>query len=118
MNIFVGNLSYEVTEDDLREEFSNFGEVASITIMKDKYTGQSRGFGFIEMPVLSEGQAAIIGLNGKMIHNRQINVSGARERFESGSRPQGGKKGGSSRGGWSRGSGKGGGGSRGGKGRW
>lgn len=118
MNIFVGNLAYEVTEEELREEFSSFGEVSSITIMKDKYTGQSRGFGFIEMPVLSEGQAAVNALNGKILQNRQINVSGARERSEGGgSRPGGGpKKGGGSRGGWSRG-GKGGG-SRGGKGRW
>ncbi len=115
MNIFVGNLAYEVTEDDLREEFSSFGEVTSVTIMKDKYTGQSRGFGFVEMPVLSEGQAAINGLNGKLLQNRQINVSGARERSEGG-RPQGGRKGGGPRGGWSRG-GKGGG-PKGGKGRW
>ena len=116
MIIFVGNLSYEVTEDDLREEFSSFGEVASITIMKDKYTGQSRGFGFVEMPVLSEGQAAIIALNGKMVQNRQINVSGARERSDSGRSP-GNKKSGGSRGGWSRGGGKWGGPRGGGKGR-
>ena len=118
MNIFVGNLSYDVTEDELREEFSSFGEVTSITIMKDKYTGQSRGFGFVEMPVLSEGQAAIIGLNGKTIQNRQINVSGARERSDSGGgRTQSSKRGGGSRNGWSRGGGRSGGSRGGGKGR-
>ncbi len=72
MNIYVGNLSYEVTEEELREEFTAFGEVASANIIKDKYSGQSKGFAFIEMPLLSAGQAAITGLNGKMLHNRAI----------------------------------------------
>jgi cold-inducible RNA-binding protein len=80
LNIYVGNLSYEVTEDELREEFAAFGEVASVSIIKDKYSGQSKGFAFIEMPLLSAGQAAITGLNGKMLQNRQIAVSGARPR--------------------------------------
>jgi cold-inducible RNA-binding protein len=83
LNIYVGNLSYEVTEDELREEFAAFGEVASINIIKDKYSGQSKGFAFVEMPLLSAGQAAINGLNGKMLHNRQIAVSGARPRTDS-----------------------------------
>jgi len=78
----VGNLSYEVTEEELRDEFAAFGEVASVNIIKDKYSGQSKGFGFIEMPLLSAGQAAINGLNGKMLHNRQISVSGARPRTD------------------------------------
>ena len=82
MKIYVGNLSYEVTEDELREEFAAFGEVASVTIMRDKFSGQSRGFGFVEMPSLSEGQAALTGLNGKLLANRELRVSGARERTE------------------------------------
>ena len=82
LNIYVGNLSYEVTEEELREEFTAFGEVASINIIKDKYSGQSKGFAFVEMPLLSAGQAAINGLNGKILHNRQIAVSGARPRTD------------------------------------
>ena len=82
MNIYVGNLAYEVTEEELREEFTAFGEVTSINIIKDKYSGQSKGFGFVEMPTLSQGQAAITGLNGKLLHNRQIAVSGARPRTD------------------------------------
>ena len=83
MNIYVGNLSYEVTEEELKDEFAAFGEVASVNIIKDKYSGQSKGFAFVEMPLLSAGQAAINGLNGKMLHNRQIAVSGARPRTDS-----------------------------------
>jgi len=84
MNIYVGNLSYDVTEDDLRAEFSAFGDVSSVSIIKDKYSGQSKGFAFVEMPVLHQGQAALTGLNGKKIKDRAINVSGARERGEGG----------------------------------
>ena len=83
MNIYVGNLSYEVTEEELREEFAAFGDVSSVNIIKDKYSGQSKGFAFVEMPLLSAGQAAINGLNGKSLHNRQIAVSGARPRTDS-----------------------------------
>ena len=67
MNIYVGNLSYDMTDDELRKEFEAFGQVSSVTIMKDKYRDNQGGFGFVEMPVLSEGQAAINGLNGKNI---------------------------------------------------
>ena len=106
MNIYVGNLSYDVTEEELREEFTAFGEVASVSIIKDKYSGQSKGFGFVEMPTLSEGQAAITGLNGKTLHDRALNVSGARPRSDSrSSRPYDSRRGG----GFSRG-GRGGGG--------
>ncbi len=80
MNIYVGNLSYDVTEEELREQFAAFGEVASVTIVKDKRSGQSKGFAFVEMPTLSQGQAAISGLNGKIFHERQMSVSGARPR--------------------------------------
>ena len=82
LNIYVGNLSYEVTEEELREEFTAFGEVTSASIIKDKYSGQSKGFAFVEMPLLSAGQAAITGLNGKILHNRQLAVSGARPRTD------------------------------------
>jgi cold-inducible RNA-binding protein len=82
LNIYVGNLSYEVTEEELRDEFAAFGEVASANIIKDKYSGQSKGFAFVEMPLLSAGQAAITGLNGKMLQNRAIAVSGARPRTD------------------------------------
>jgi RNA recognition motif-containing protein len=83
LNIYVGNLSYEATEEELREEFAAFGDVTSVNIIKDKYSGQSKGFAFVEMPLLSAGQAAINGLNGKMLHNRQLSVSGARPRSDS-----------------------------------
>lgn len=83
MNIYVGNLAYEVTEQELREEFEAFGEVTSVNLIKDKHSGQSKGFGFVEMPTLSQGQAAINGLNGKVFHNRQLAVSGARPRADS-----------------------------------
>jgi len=82
LNIYVGNLAYEVTEEELREEFTAFGEVTSASIIKDKYSGQSKGFAFVEMPLLSAGQAAITGLNGKILHNRQLAVSGARPRAD------------------------------------
>jgi RNA recognition motif-containing protein len=85
MNIYVGNLSYEVTEADLKQEFEAFGEVSSISIIKDNYSGQSKGFGFVEMPKLQEGQAAITGLNGKQIKGRAVTVNGARPKGEGGS---------------------------------
>ncbi len=65
MKIYVGNLSYEVTEQDLRQEFGAFGEVTSANIITDKYSGRPKGFGFVEMATKSEGEAAITGLNGK-----------------------------------------------------
>jgi RNA recognition motif-containing protein len=65
MNIYVGNLSYNVTDDDLRKAFEGFGQVESATVIMDKYTGKSRGFGFVEMPAKSEAQSAIEGFNGK-----------------------------------------------------
>jgi RNA recognition motif-containing protein len=82
MNIYVGNLPYEITEEEVRSEFESFGDVSSVTIPKDKYSGQAKGFAFIEMRVLSEGQAAIKGLNGKMLKDRKLTVNGARERSD------------------------------------
>ena len=76
MNIYVGNLSLGVTEEELRREFMAFGEVISVTIMNDNYigSGQSRGYGFVEMPSVSEGQAAITALNGKILSHRTLDV--------------------------------------------
>ena len=95
MNIYVGNLPREVTEEELRQEFMAFGEVTSVNIIKDRYSGQSRGFGFVEMPSASEGQAAIDGLKGKTLQERTLDVSEARPRSDSrGSGPYGGRRGG------------------------
>ncbi len=76
MNIYVGNLSLEMTEDELRKEFTEFGEVISVTIMNDKYigSGQSRGYGYVEMASKSEGATAIARLEGKRLRNRVVNV--------------------------------------------
>ena len=83
MKIYVGNLSYEVTEEDLRLAFEKFGQVESATIIKDKYSGQSKGFGFVEMASKAEGQSAIDGLNGKELKGRTLTVNEARPRTES-----------------------------------
>jgi RNA recognition motif-containing protein len=76
MNIYVGNLPLEVTEDELRQEFMAFGEVLSINIMNDKYigSGQQRGYGFVQMPSQSEGKAAITALNDKTLGHMTISV--------------------------------------------
>jgi RNA recognition motif-containing protein len=93
MNIYVGNLSYEVTEEDLRLAFEPFGQVESATIIKDKYSGKSKGFGFVEMSSKAEAQSAIDGLNGKELKGRTLNVNEARPRTES-RRDRGGRGGG------------------------
>lgn len=80
MNIYVGNLLRETTEDDLRQAFEAFGKVASAKIITDKYTGDSRGFGFVEMPNHQEARSALSGLNGKNFKGRTIKVSEARPR--------------------------------------
>ena len=80
MNLYVGNLPYRWTEDNLREAFEEFGQVASCTLIKDRTTGESKGFGFVEMPEKSEAEAAIAGLNGREIMGRKINVNEARPR--------------------------------------
>lgn len=76
MNIYVGNLSLDVTEEELRREFMVFGEVISVVLMNDKYigSGQPRGYGFVEMPSKSQGEAAVAGLNGKTLKDRVIDV--------------------------------------------
>ena len=83
MNIYVGKLSYEVTEEDLRLAFEPFGQVESVTIIKDKHSGQSKGFGFVEMASKAEGQSAIDSLNGEELKGRALNVNEARPRTES-----------------------------------
>ncbi len=82
MNIYVGNIPREASEEDLREVFSEFGQVASVTFIKDKFSGESRGFGFVEMPATAEAQAAITGLNGKDLMGRTLTVNEARPRPE------------------------------------
>ena len=82
MNIYAGNLSYTLTEEDLRQAFSEFGQVASVSIIKDHSSGHSKGFGFVEMPVVEEAQAAISALNGKEIKGRKLNVNEARPRSD------------------------------------
>jgi len=96
MNIYVGNLSREVTEEELRQEFTAFGEVTSVSIIKDKYSGQSRGFGFVEMPSKAEAEAAITGLKGKTLKERTLDVNEARPRTDSrgGHSSYGGRRGG------------------------
>ena len=94
MNIYVGNLSHEVTEEDLREAFEAFGQVESVAIIKDKFTGESRGFGFVEMPAKAEAQAAIADLNEKELKGRALNVNEARPRED---RKGGGRRGGGRR---------------------
>lgn len=95
MNIYVGNLSPEVTEEDLRQAFEAFGQVESVAIIKDKFTGESRGFGFVEMPAKAEAQAAIEGLNAQEMKGRAVNVNEARPR--EGRRERGGRRGGGRR---------------------
>ena len=85
MNIYVGNLAYGVTEDELRAIFSEYGEVSSANIITDRHTGQSKGFGFVEMPSNSEADQAIKALNDASIKGRNIKVNQARPRGE---RPQ------------------------------
>ena len=82
MNIYVGNLSYKASEEELRQAFAAYGQVSSVAIIKDAATGQSRGFAFVEMPDNTEGQAAITGMNGKDLNGRPLKVNEARPREE------------------------------------
>ena len=82
MNIYIGNLSYEVTEEDLKEAFEAFGQVETVNIIKDKYSGQSKGFGFVEMSAKTEADAAIEGLNDTELKGRTLKVNEARPRTE------------------------------------
>lgn len=89
MNIYVGNLSNDVTEDDLRKAFESFGQVTEIKIIKDRFTSESKGFGFVEMPAKQEAQAAMDELNGSELKGKAITVNEARPRTEN-RRPGGG----------------------------
>ena len=80
MNIYVRNLSYDMSEEALREAFAAYGDVSSAKILSDRETGRSRGFGFVEMPNQSEGEAAIAQLNGKEVGGRALRVNEARPR--------------------------------------
>jgi RNA recognition motif-containing protein len=82
VNIYVGNLSRDVTDADLQKAFEAFGQVASVTIIKDKFSGQSRGFGFVDMPNKNEAESAIAGMNGKELMGRALNVNEARPRTD------------------------------------
>ena len=83
MNIYVGNLALNVTEEDLQQAFGAFGEVTSAKIIKDKYSGESKGFGFVEMSSGAEAQSAIQDLNGKELKGLMLKVNEARPRTES-----------------------------------
>ena len=89
MNIYVGNLSFEATEDEIRQAFSQYGEVSSVNVITDRETGRPRGFGFVEMPNDEEGKAAIEGLNLQRIAGRAVNVNEARPKRD---RQQGGRR--------------------------
>ncbi len=96
MNIYVGNLSYSVTSDDLRKAFEAFGEVSTANVVTDKFTNQSKGFGFVEMSNKAEGEAAIKALDGADLKGRNVRVNEARPRTEgSSSGPRRGPGGGS-----------------------
>ncbi|MBM4065801.1 MAG: RNA-binding protein [Planctomycetes bacterium] len=82
MNIFVGNLSQDTTEEDLKKAFEAFGQVKSVTIIKDMFSRESKGFGFVEIQAKAEAQAAINGLNGTLLKGKALNVNEARPRPE------------------------------------
>jgi cold-inducible RNA-binding protein len=84
MRIYVGNLSYDVTEDELKVQFSDYGEVTSISIPIDRDSGRSRGYGFVDMPNAEQAEAAILALNGKSYKDRKLTVNEARPRPETG----------------------------------
>lgn len=111
MNIYVGNLPFSATEDDVRQIFATYGQVESVALIKDKLTGKPRGFGFVEMPNATEAQAAIQALNGKDFNGRDMVVNPARPREEGQRRSYGDRGGGGGYGGGDRG-GYGGGGDR------
>jgi cold-inducible RNA-binding protein len=83
MKIYVGNLSYQVTEEELRQEFMAYGAVTSVSIATDKYENRPRGFGFVEMPTKSEAEAAIGGLNGKVLQEKTLIVNESRPKSDS-----------------------------------
>ncbi len=116
MNIYVGNLGFDVSESSLREAFEQFGQIAEVRLIMDKYTGKTKGFGFIEMPEKEDAQKAIAEMNEKEFEGRVIKVSEAKPKTDRGG---GGRRGGRGGGGGGRRSGGGGGyGGGGGRGRY
>jgi RNA recognition motif-containing protein len=107
MKLYVGNLSYDLKEEDLKQQFSEYGTVESVTIITDRDSGRPKGFGFVEMPTKSEAEAAISSLNGKMLDERTIVVNEARPKTDN--RSSGGYGGNRSGGGGSYGGNRGGG---------
>ena len=89
MNIYIGNMSYETTEDQLRQAFQSFGQVSTVKVIMDRDSGQPKGFAFIEMPATNEATAAISGLNGKELNGRALRVNQAKPREEGGNRTGG-----------------------------
>ena len=98
-NLYIGNLSQEVTEEDLKANFSEVGKVVSVTIIKDKYTGLNRGFGFVEMETEKEAEEAIQKFNGGQLHGNVISVNEARPKKDMGGGPRRDNRGGGFRGG-------------------
>ncbi|MEW5724852.1 MAG: RNA-binding protein [Thermodesulfobacteriota bacterium] len=94
MKLYIGNLSFKTTEADLTKLFSTFGQVVSAVIIKDRYSGQSRGFAFVEMSSRGEGEKAVAGLNGQEVAGQQIKVSEAKPRADRSDRGRGGPRGG------------------------
>jgi RNA recognition motif-containing protein len=94
VNIYVGNLAYSTTEEELKEAFEAYGQVTSVNIIKDQYSNQSKGFGFVEMADAAAAQAAISGLNGKEVRGRTLAVNEARARADKGRGGFGGRGGG------------------------
>jgi RNA recognition motif-containing protein len=84
--LYVGNLSYQTTDDSLRAAFGEYGQIESVNVVTDRYTGRSRGFGFVEMSTDAEAQAAIGGLDGKMLDGREIKVAEAKPQADRGRR--------------------------------
>jgi len=95
MNIYVGNLTFDVSEDDLREAFEQFGEITEVRLIMDKFSGKSKGFGFIEMPSKDEAEKAIEEMNGKDFKGRDLTVNEARPKVDRGGGGGGGRRGGS-----------------------
>jgi len=93
MNIYIGNLSYGVNDEELRSAFEEFGKVDTVSIIKDNLTGQSKGFAFVEMPDAEEAQKAISGMNGKDLKGRALTVNEARPRPEGARGPRHGREG-------------------------
>ncbi len=117
IKLYVGNLSFQTSSEDLQQLFSQAGTVESASVVEDRETGRSRGFGFVEMASKEEGEAAIAQFNGKEVNGRNLNVNEARPREDRGGRGGGGGRGGSRGGGGGRGGFGGRGGNRGGGGR-